>query len=241
MIMPAPDTYGRADLHMHTKASDGLPTVRELLNHVARLGTLDVIAITDHDRVDAALWAYERRHEYPFDIIPGAEISSSAGHVLGLWISGPVPVNLSLQETVAAIHEQGGIAVLAHPYHIQMGVVIRNAPRYTLNVKVLSMARLDAIEVHNAGIVVPGANILARLLARRAGLSVTGGSDAHTLGGIGCGITRFPGRTGADLRRALLQGTTQAEGRAWPLIDYWDYSRNSTHNRSSEFLAESLP
>lgn len=225
---------------MHTCASDGLYTVREILNYVAQKTTLDVIAITDHDRVDAALWALDCAHEYDFDIIPGIEISSAAGHILGLWVTEPIPQNLSLEETTAAIHEQGGLAILAHPYHVQISVVARNASRYTKQPAVLRELGVDAVEVHNAGIVIPGANLLARNLAARAEIAVTGSSDAHTLGGIGRGVTRFPGRTAENLRQAILTSTTFAEGSAWPLIDYWNYSRNSTHNTSSEFLAENL-
>jgi predicted metal-dependent phosphoesterase TrpH len=99
---------GRADVHMHTSASDGLPSVRELLDYVAQRGHLDVIAITDHDVLDASLEAYEQRQRYPFDIIPGVEVTSAEGHVLGLWVTCPIPMGMSLAETTAAIHEQGG-------------------------------------------------------------------------------------------------------------------------------------
>lgn len=232
---------GRADLHIHTSASDGVPTVREVLDYVANHTHLDVIAITDHDRVDAALWACEHQHEYPFDIVPGIEVSSAIGHILGLWVTQAIPAGLSLNETVAAIHEQGGIAILAHPYHIHMGIVARNVMRYTLNPTVLSDSGIDAIETHNAGMILPGCNTLARRLVEKLTVAATGSSDAHTLGGIGSGVTRFPGHTAPDLRRAIAQAQSIAEGKAWPLIDYWTYSTSSTHNRSSEFLAERLP
>ena len=45
---------GRADLHIHTLASDGTAGVLEILDHVERSTPLDVIAITDHERLDAA-------------------------------------------------------------------------------------------------------------------------------------------------------------------------------------------
>lgn len=234
-------TYGYADLHMHTSASDGVATVREVLNHVERHTRLDVIAITDHDRLDAALWAYERQDEYRFEIIPGIEVTSRMGHVLGLWVTQPIPAHLSLEDTMAAIHEQGGIGVLAHPYHIHMGLVARNFFRYTIDTEVLLESHLDGIEVHNAGIVLPGMNLLAQRLANKLRIASLGNSDAHTLGGIGSGVTRFPGCTASDLRQAIISATTLAEGKSWPLIDYWIYSRNSTHNTSSEFLAENLP
>jgi predicted metal-dependent phosphoesterase TrpH len=212
---------GRADLHMHTNASDGLPTAKEVLDFVARRGHLDVIAITDHDELDASLWAYEQHNHYPFDIVPGVEVTSAHGHVLGLWVTRPIPMGLSLAETVAAIHEQGGVAILAHPFHLHACIGIGNVWRYLRWPEVLKQVKIDGIETHNAGVATPGSNWMARRLGRRLGISVTGGSDAHALNSIGSGLTRFPGRTAHDLRLALEQGQTLAEGSTWPLTDYW--------------------
>jgi predicted metal-dependent phosphoesterase TrpH len=211
---------GRADLHMHTTASDGLPTAEKLLDHVARRNNLDVIAITDHDTLDASLWAYERRNSYPFDIVPGEEVSTAEGHVLALWIRERIPTNLSLAETSAAIHEQGGIAILAHPFHIHLSEVLHNFWRYLKRPEHLTESDINGLEVHNAGIVFPGCNLLARWLARKLNMAVTGSSDAHSLGAIGSGVTRFPGHSAADLRLALEQRLTVAKGKPWPLVEY---------------------
>lgn len=231
-------SFGRADLHIHTRASDGVATVREVLDHVEQATNLDVIAITDHDRVDAALWAYEHRDQYTYDIIPGVEVSSAAGHILGLWVFEPIPMGLSLEETVAHIHRQGGLAIIAHPYHVHIGIVARNAVRFTRRPDVLMDAGIDGIEVHNAGILLPGANMAARFLGHYLGIAVTGSSDAHTLGAIGHGITRFAGATADDLRHALEHNLTAAEGDIWPVADYWNYVRNSAHNETADFLWE---
>ena len=97
---------GRADLHMHTTASDGKPAVQELLNFIQKQRKhLNVIAITDHDKLDASLWAYKRRSFYLFDIIPGVEVSSRDGHILALWVTTPIQRDMDLADTVAAIHE----------------------------------------------------------------------------------------------------------------------------------------
>src|SRR4051794_4666712 len=106
---------GRADLHMHTTVSDGTATVEQMLDHIARRGDLDVIAITDHDRLAGSLWAYSHRDRYPFDIVPGLEVTSSDAHILGLWITEPTRKGMSIEDTTAAIHAQGGIAIMAHP------------------------------------------------------------------------------------------------------------------------------
>jgi len=210
--------YSLADIHMHTTASDGFATIEQALDHIARLGTLRVVAITDHDTLDASLWAYSQQARYPFDIIPGVEVSSADGHVLGLWVTEPVAKGLSLAETVAAIHAQGGFAVLAHPF--EATVSPGAALRCLRHPEIIREAGVDAIEAHNAGALTPGNNWLARRLATSLGLPVTGGSDAHSLQAIGRGLTRFPGSTADDLRAALVRGETTATGSMWPLADY---------------------
>src|SRR5260370_13641109 len=65
---------GRADLHMHTTASDGWPTPEELVEHAARRAKLDVIAVTDHDTIDGALRAREHASKRArFPVIVGGE------------------------------------------------------------------------------------------------------------------------------------------------------------------------
>lgn len=211
-------SYSFADIHIHTTASDGFATVEQVLDHITCLGTLNVIAITDHDVLDASLWAYSQRDHYPFDIIPGVEVSSADGHVLALWITQPIAAGMSLRETAAAIHEQGGVAILAHPFEIT--VCPQAVWRYLRQPEMMREAGIDAIEVHNAGTLTPGNNILAQRLAAQLGMAVTGGSDGHSLEALGRGWTRFPGSTADELRAALMQGATTAGGHSWPLADY---------------------
>jgi len=227
---------GRADFHMHTNVSDGLPSPQELLDFVAEhRPDLDVVAITDHDCLEASLWAYDQRSKYPFDIIPGMEISSAEGDVLGLWVTKPIQIGLSLAETAAAVHEQGGIAILAHPFHFYVPVVAVNFRRYLNNPQMLLDAGIDALETHNASTFLPANNRLARRFSRRLHLPATGSSDAHTLGAIGSGRTRFPGRSAADLRTAFAQGTTLAEGEMWPVKEMFVAVATIIHRNLSRY------
>ena len=210
---------GAADLHIHTDASDGFASVYEVLSHIEHHTTLDVIAITDHDVMDASLWAYEHRHEYSFDIIPGVEVSSKEGHILALWVTQPILRDMSLVDTVKAIHDRGGTAVLAHPF--EAAVAPGPAWCYFNHPEVLLEASIDAIEVHNGGSFTPFANRLARRMAHKLGLPVLSNSDAHSPQAIGCGTTRFKGQSALDLRHALTNGETIPErGVSWPIIDY---------------------
>jgi predicted metal-dependent phosphoesterase TrpH len=216
---------GRADVHMHTNLSDGIPTAKQILDSVAKRQHLDVIAITDHDELDASLWAYEQRARYAFDIIPGVEVTARGGHVLGLWVTKPILMHLSIEETVEAIHEQNGVAILAHP-----GELLINGDqvvRYLRNPQVLLNLNLDAVEVFNAGAMTPGNNVMARRIMRGLPIPSVGNSDAHTLSAIGRGLTRFEGSSAADFRKALAQHQTVVEGRRWQLTDYLKLSVKS--------------
>ena len=125
---------GRADLHVHTLASDGTASVADILDALAAPGTLDVVAIADHERIDAAQAA---RHialdrGLPVEIVVGEEITTRGGHLLGLFLERRVPPLKSLRWSIEAVHDQGGIAIPAHPLvplHLSaQGWVLRGAP-----------------------------------------------------------------------------------------------------------------
>jgi predicted metal-dependent phosphoesterase TrpH len=209
---------GRADLHMHTTASDGQASVEEMLDHITALGDLDVIAITDHDCLDASLWAYYHQYRYPFEIIPGVEVTTTEGHVLALWVTEPIPKWRTIRETADAIHAQGGFAVVAHP--MEPTIAPHMLPRYLSHPEVLINMGIDAIEVFNAGAITPGNNWLARRVFGKLGLPLVGCSDAHLPESVGSAITRFQGRTADDLRESLVLGMTAAEGKSWRITTY---------------------
>lgn len=225
---------GRADLHIHTNFSDGVASPQDTLDFIAEHRQLDVVAITDHDVLDGSLWAYHHRHRYPFDIIPGVEVTSADGHVLGLWVTKPIPKDLSLAETVAAIHEQDGIAILAHPF--ELFIAPHTFMRYLRNPKGLIEAGIDAVEVHNAGAFTPFGNWLARRVYGNGPLPIVGGSDSHLPATIGSGITRFHGNDARALRTSLAQGHTAAEGTRWGITVYLKIYRTSRQNRRSAYL-----
>ena len=206
------DRLGRADLHIHTLASDGTAGVTEILDHVAATAQLDVIAITDHERIDAALAArtMARDRGLPFEVVVGEEVTTLGGHLLGLWLERPVKPFRSLRSTIAAIHDQGGLAIPAHPlvpYPLcAQGFALRrllgDEPRF----------RPDAIEAFNPTTLGRPWHGRVVRFATETGLSKVGSSDAHSLGAIGVGWTTFPGRSGDDLQAAIRAGTTHHHG-----------------------------
>jgi len=80
----------KADLHLHTTASDGILSPQEMVQKASQLG-LDVIAITDHDSVNGIPSALETAKSFPqLLVIPGVEISTDMPqgwvHILGYFV-----------------------------------------------------------------------------------------------------------------------------------------------------------
>ena len=99
---------GRADLQIHTAHGDGMGDAAAIFDQIEAMGTLNVMAVTDHDDIEGALLAREvhARGSYSFEFVPGIEVTTRQGHLLGLWVDEPLRSFRSLEETVAAIHEQ---------------------------------------------------------------------------------------------------------------------------------------
>lgn len=75
----------RADLHIHTSASDGLKTPREAAEHMHGLG-VELISVTDHDTVSGLDEAAEECRALGVHFVPGIEISAHSNseiHILG--------------------------------------------------------------------------------------------------------------------------------------------------------------
>ncbi|MCX8007048.1 MAG: CehA/McbA family metallohydrolase [Coriobacteriia bacterium] len=203
-------SWSSADIHLHTTASDGLYTPRQVVEWAAFKTDLSVVAITDHNTMDGAFEAAEIARDLPVELVLGQEIDTVDGHVLALWLNEPVPAGMSALETVDAIHEQGGVAIAAHPF----------APKWWAkhglcrgDEAVYDSVPFDAFEVHNATPLLFHANLRARHYVRRSPgrFAVTGGSDAHILSAIGATRTLFAGSTAADLRRAIESKTTRVD------------------------------
>src|SRR4030042_2021192 len=102
----------RADLHLHTTASDGRLTPCELVRRAAEL-KLDVIAITDHDSVEGIQPALEEARNFPeLTVIPGVEINTDVPkgevHILGYFINYRDPeFNRALKELRNYRYERG--------------------------------------------------------------------------------------------------------------------------------------
>jgi predicted metal-dependent phosphoesterase TrpH len=184
------------DMHVHTWSSDGTATVRELAGQAKKIG-LAGFAITDHNTIKA----HEKiRRIKDLIIIPGEEINSEKGHVLAYMINERVPPHLSVEETIDKIHEQGGIAVAAHPFDIGLGV--RDFHKH----------KFDAVEIHN-GLAHHKMIKVKKIVgyAKKMKVPVIGGSDSHIKETLGNCYTKSPEVNSAEqLIKNVLKNKTTA-------------------------------
>lgn len=194
---------GLADLHIHSIHSfDGTSSIPAILKQTADHTNLDVIAITDHDSMEGVAQALDLAPSYNLQVIPGCEISSAEGHVLGLFLHKRVPAGLSFLQTLQLIGEQGGLAIAAHPEARGASSLSFKIIRKACNHPFASQV-LVGIETFNGGLVYPRSNFSAIEQSNKLPLAQIGNSDAHIISMIGQGASYFPGRTIEDLKIAL--------------------------------------
>lgn len=189
------------DLHIHTHYSKcGLDSPKTIVK-IAISKKLDGIAITDHNTTVGALQAMRNNQE--LTVIPGTEVSTKDGEILGLGITQRLPEGRSAQETINLIRDRGGIAVIPHPYDL-----LRNSIGFRMKA-----LKFDAVEVYNSNLVLPFANRLARRAAEKEGYSTVAGSDAHIGTAVGNAYTIIDETDVEDILEAIRKNRTEVYGR----------------------------
>jgi predicted metal-dependent phosphoesterase TrpH len=172
------------DLHMHTEHShDCTVPVSDLLDYADGIG-LGAIAVTDHNAFGGAREAVRLARGRKLVVIPGEEVKTEAGEVIGLFLQEEIPKGMSMAETIAAIRDQNGVVYLPHPFdrlHTIPGAEMLHR----------HLAEIDVFEVYNARLLFEGFNDEALRFARKYNLTMGAGSDAHVLQGVGTGLVRM--------------------------------------------------
>jgi predicted metal-dependent phosphoesterase TrpH len=193
----------KIDLHVHTTDSKDAFTEPEQLPIILKQRGLDGVAITNHDTFTTV--------SIPgIIILPGIEVSTRQGHIIGLGVSGPVPKGRSADETISMIHRDGGIAVVPHPFDPVSPCV----NPYKLK------SRPEAIEVINSdALLFSLSSAIARRVARRLKLPMVAGSDSHIPETVGDAYTLIDSDSieVEDILDAIRRGSVQPVGGPTPI------------------------
>ena len=181
----------KIDLHVHTTASDGELSSREIID-LAIQKDIKVIAITDHNSISGIKEALKYSNEKDIEVIPGVEISCEFEdypevHIVGLFIDYnnkelekfSKKEKFSIKQAIELIKNAKGIPILAHP-----GVYLNNSEKIIkefiendgkgieINYPYDKIYGLDKekMELRNLGF---------KKIVEEKGLIISGGSDFH--------------------------------------------------------------
>jgi predicted metal-dependent phosphoesterase TrpH len=223
------DGYLAVDMHVHSRYSDGLPTVKDLLSRARYHGF--GLAITDHNMVGGAKEACTGDHHVA--VIPGIEVSTAEGpHILfyfyeirdlldfynrvikeALRENPWMAIRLPTDTLLGRAEGYSCLIIAAHPF----GYAVLNRGMLKAVEKRIMPPELlhpvDGLEVICGG--------MSAALNRKAGeysmahhLGFTGGSDAHLLRETGTVVTCARVECGADLLDAIIKKENRVIGRA---------------------------
>ena len=156
-------------IHLHTDYSYDSNISLDLLDRFVKREGLDCVAITDHNSIEGAIAFRDRSG---VRVIVGEEVSTTDGHLIGLFLQTRVRPGLSARDTAIAIRDQGGIVLLPHPFVRLFGCGVRDVS-YDL------IGLLDAVEVNNAQNLLGGPDRAARRFAAQFDLPGFVGADSH--------------------------------------------------------------
>lgn len=182
----------RCLFHVHTRCScDSLLSPKKIVASAREMG-VTVLIVTDHDTIQGSLEVRAIAGGNPPVVITAAEYRSEKGDIIGLFLKEEIRSRQSA-EIIRQIHEQGGIAVLPHPYKAHM-----------LDDELL--ANVDLIESYNSRCS-DHHNVEAEKLRVQWRRPVFAGADAHSANELGAAVNEFmadPPQNESEFRKQLL-------------------------------------
>ena len=210
---------GKADMHIHSIASDGTASAAQILDYAENHTDLDLIAVADHERIEAAVECQRlaRERGSRIEVVVAEEVTTRSGHLLGVFLQARLKRNQRLETTVAEIHEQGGLAIVPHPFSA-FTLGMRKHAIMRVHLSTDPLVYWDALEGFNPSTAGRYGRAATARIAADLGLPLVGNSDAHTIDTIGDGHTLFAGTTAEDYRRAILAGRTSGSCITWGAV-----------------------
>jgi len=208
------------DMHVHTTrgSSDSNLSPEEMVLEAERLGFMG-ICITEH----SGPWdqhefrSFAAKHNQV--LVRAMEVETNMGHILAFGLDSYQPGISDARVLRKAADSAGGFIISAHPFRgLHSSLPSRKPLLYSNEGEVPTSVEeatlhpvfglVDAVEVANGG-TADAENRFALDVAKELGLRVTGGSDAHSLHGVGHCITVFDGEVNSqeEFMNALRAGS----------------------------------
>ena len=198
------------DLHVHTTrgSGDSSLTPEEVVQEAKRIG-LAGACFTEHsggwERLEFQRFADAQR---PLLLVRALEVETNMGHVTVFGLDGYVPGMQDAEELRRVADGAGAYMVAAHPFRglfdgaaERENLLFKESARYPETVEEAAehpiFKLVDAIEAANGGNT-DRENSFALEVAHYLGKPMVGGSDAHSINGLGACVTVFPAAIGSQ-------------------------------------------
>ncbi|MBN1896712.1 MAG: PHP domain-containing protein [Candidatus Aenigmarchaeota archaeon] len=207
------------ELHCHTYHSRGqkitweAPMKPEEIFSILKKKGFSGVALTDHDTIKCWPEARKAARKHGMLFIPGVEVTSSSGHMLALGINEHVKSGMSVDETVDAVHSQGGIVVAPHPFDLRSEGIGEE------------FRKCDAGEVFNSLNLSRFENMISRRHVEKAGIPAVGGSDAHFPLMLGRTVNHINAETMDGVFSEIMKNRVRIDGSYTPIPVVVDWAR----------------
>jgi len=165
----------KLDLHTHSEASYDGGISKQQYQKIFERNILDYVAITDHNQID---FATQLKQEFGDRIIVGEEIMTSAGEIVGLYLTERIKPGLPPQESIEQIKSQNGLVYIPHPFE-----TIRKGLHPSTLEEIIG--HIDIVEVCNGRAFLQNRSQQVVVWAKLNGLVTAASSDAHGYKGLG--------------------------------------------------------
>jgi hypothetical protein len=197
----------KADFHVHTHYSkDSNIDPKELVLAAKRLG-IGVIAITNHNTLEGfeEVEASAKKYYKELIVFRGVELLTKKGEIIILNPKENLPKKLELAEACRLAKEQGGFVIIPHVFDIfrkGAGNSVNDVIRY-----------VDAVEGFNSRTLIRSFNEKNVSLAKKMGLPMVAGSDAHFIEEFGRAYTIIDSKPDKNvILNAIKNGRTRIIG-----------------------------
>jgi len=150
---------------------DASTTFEELIERCRDLD-IGAVAVADHGTAEGAL---ELQKIAPFNVIVAEEVLTPYGEIMGMFLTETIPSGTSVEDTVIAIREQGGLVCIPHPFDPLRSSALDSKVLEALAEK----GQIDIVEVLNARILLDSGVRKADKFAKKYHFLRSAGSDAH--------------------------------------------------------------
>lgn len=173
--------FWKFDMHVHTwHSGDSVTDPKEIVDLYEKRGILSLVCDHNSTAGSAVVYAEIRKIDPDIPLILSEEIMTGNGEIIGLFLTEEVHPYLSAAETVDRIHDQGGLALVPHPF-----CSYRTTSALHPDVLDTIIDQVDIIEGYNGRTVRDEDNFRAREYAVAHNTPVSVGSDAHTVQELG--------------------------------------------------------